>query len=324
MKAINVENNTICTAGDHNYLWGLFLLIASMRAAGMDESVIVGTKGFSDRDRRVLEQFGGVAFLSLDHADHSLTCHKAEVMLAADSDYVTWADSDALFTGNCSTLLAPPDAAQIHVRRRDVAEMGLAFPPPYDLARILPTWRVDVASAAGIDVAAIPEVTAADVAAFRSCSACFLSVARSQERFLRVWHELMMRLPKGDVGVVDRSLACYHQLDESCLNAALAFLPDAPRVTETYALDKDSSRLFAHFVGSPKPWVAWTPSAFRFFDETVRIVAWAEQEGLTLPGPVPLSLKATNKGLCRLLARPLELQTKIQRRVARLLKGGRT
>lgn len=319
-----MHDNTIVTAGDANYLWGLFLLIASMRAAGMDEPVIVGTKGFSSAEAAVLTQFGGVRLVSLDHAAHSLTCYKAEMMLHAETPFVTWADSDALFTGNCSNLLTPPDAAQIHVRRRGAAEMGLAFPPPYDLARILPTWRGDVASAAGIDIAAIPDVTAADVAAFRSCSACFLSLARSQERFLRVWHTLMMRLPKGDVGVVDRSLACYHQLDESCLNAALAFLPDAPRVTATYALDKDSSRLFAHFVGSPKPWVSWTPSAFRFFDATVRVVAWAEREGLTLPGPVPLSLRASDKLLCRLLARPLELRTKIQRRVMRLLKGSRT
>lgn len=319
-----MHDNTIVTAGDANYLWGLFLLIASMRAAGMDEPVIVGTKGFSSAEAAVLTQFGGVRLVSLDHAAHSLTCYKAEMMLHAETPFVTWADSDALFTGNCSDLLTPPDAAQIHVRRRGAAEMGLAFPPPYDLARILPTWRGDVASAAGIDVATIPDVTAADVAAFRSCSACFLSLARSQERFLRVWHALMMRLPKGDVGVVDRSLACYHQLDESCLNAALTFLPDAPRVTATYALDKDPSRLFAHFVGSPKPWVSWTPSAFRFFDATVRVVAWAEREGLTLPGPVPLSLRASDKWLCRLLARPLELRTKIHRRVMRLLKGNRT
>ena len=195
-------DNTICTAGDHNYLWGLFLLIASMRRFGMDEPVIVGTKGFTDRDRRVLEQFGGVRLVSLDHADHSLTCHKAEVMLAAESGYVTWADSDAMFKGNCSNLLLPPDVAQIRVRRRCAAEMPGAFPKGHDLARILPTWRRDVADAAGLDVRTIPRVTAADVAAFRSCSACFLSVARSRERFLRTWHTLMMRLPKGDAGVV--------------------------------------------------------------------------------------------------------------------------
>ena len=143
-----MENNTICTAGDHNYLWGLFLLIASMRRFGMDEPVIVGTKGFTDRDRRVLEQFGGVRLVSLDHADHSLTCHKAEVMLAAESGYVTWADSDAMFKGNCSNLLLPPDVAQIRVRRRCAAEMPGAFPKGHDLAHILPTWRRDVADAA--------------------------------------------------------------------------------------------------------------------------------------------------------------------------------
>ena len=311
--------NTICTAGDHNYLWGLFLLITSMRRFGMDEPVIVGTEGFTGRDCRVLEQFGGVTFLSLDHADRSLTCHKAEVMLRAETPFVTWADSDALFTGNCSDLLTPPDAAQIHVRRRGLAEMGLAFPPPYDLTRILPTWRVDVASAAGIDVAAIPEVTAADVAAFRSCSACFLSVARSQERFLRVWHELMMRLPKGDVGVVDRSLACYHQLDESCLNAALSFLPDAPRVTATYALDKDPSRLFAHFIGRPKPWEGWTPRSVRHIEAVVSTVEWAAAEGLELPGDMPPSLRRDRLAFNRATARWSELWFKVRKR----LRAGR-
>ena len=173
-------DNTICTAGDHNYLWGLFLLIASMRRFGMDEPVIVGTKGFTDRDRRVLEQFGGVRLVSLDHADHSLTCHKAEVMLAAESGYVTWADSDAMFKGNCSNLLLPPDVAQIRVRRRCAAEMPGAFPKGYDLGRILPAWRKDVAAAAGLDAAALPGVTERFVASFRSCSACYLSLARSQ------------------------------------------------------------------------------------------------------------------------------------------------
>ncbi|MDO4366540.1 MAG: hypothetical protein Q4D70_07065, partial [bacterium] len=116
-------DNTICTAGDHNYLWGLFLLIASMRRFGMKEPLLVGMKAFSDRDRRVLGQFGDVSFISLDHADHSLTCHKAEVMLAARTDFVTWADSDAMFKGNCSALLLPPDADAIRVRRRCAEEM---------------------------------------------------------------------------------------------------------------------------------------------------------------------------------------------------------
>ncbi len=308
-------DNTICTAGDHNYLWGLFLLIASMRRFGMDEPVIVGTKGFTDRDRRVLEQFGGVRLVSLDHAAHSLTCHKAEVMLAARTDFVTWADSDAMFKGNCSALLLPPDADEIRVRRRCAEEMPGAFPKGYDLRRILPAWRKDVAAAAGLDAAALPGVTERFVASFRSCSACFLSVARSRERFLRTWHTLMMRLPKGNVGVVDKSLVAYHQLDESCLNACLAFLPDAPRVTETYGLDRDPERIYLHFIGRPKPWEGWTPRSARHIEAVVSTVEWAVAEGLELPGDVPSSLRRNRLALHRAMARWNELWFKARKRL---------
>ena len=310
-----MENNTICTAGDHNYLWGLFLLIASMRRFGMDEPVIVGTKGFTDRDRRVLEQFGGVRLVSLDHADHSLTCHKAEVMLAAESGYVTWADSDAMFKGDCSALLLPPDADAIRVRRRCAEEMPGAFPKGYDLRRILPAWRKDVATAAGLDAAALPGVTERFVASFRSCSACYLSLARSQERFLLVWHALMMRLPKGDAGVVDRSLASYHQLDESCLNACLAFLPGAPKVTETYGLDRDPERIYLHFIGRPKPWEGWTPRSARHIEAVVSTVEWAVAEGLELPSGVPSSLRRDRLAFNRATARWSELWFKAKRRL---------
>lgn len=308
-------DNTICTAGDHNYLWGLFLLIASMRRFGMDEPVIVGTKGFTDRDRRVLEQFGGVRLVSLDHAAHSLTCHKAEVMLAARTDFVTWADSDAMFKGNCSALLLPPDADEIRVRRRCAEEMPGAFPKGYDLRRILPAWRKDVEAAAGLDAAALPGVTERFVASFRSCSACFLSVARSRERFLRTWHTLMMRLPKGDAGVVDKSLVAYHQLDESCLNAVLAFLPDAPKVTETYGLDRDPERIYLHFIGRPKPWEGWTPRSARHIEAVVSTVEWAVAEGLELPGDVPSSLRRNRLALHRATARWNELWFKARKRL---------
>ena len=315
---MRAARNTICTAGDSGYLWGLFLLAASMRRFGMDEPLLVGAKAFTARDRRVLEQFGRVAFLSLDHAGRSLTCYKAEVMLAAETEVVTWADSDALFKGNCSSLLPPPDARSIRVRRRSAAEMPGAFPKGCDLARILPTWRADVADVAGVDRAAIPEVTAADVAAFRSCSACCLSLARSQERFLRAWHALMMRLPAGDAGVVDRSLACYHQLDESCLNACLAFLPGAPQVTAAYGLDRDPERLFVHFIGRPKPWEGWTPRSARHIETVVETVEWALGQGLLLPGgDVPFPLRRAHMAFCRRTARAGELWFKVWRRLRR-------
>ena len=312
-----MKTNTIVTAGDSNYLWGLFLLVASLRASGMDEPVLVGTKRFEPFHASVLEQLGGVTLRPLDDFDQSLTCCKAKMMLEAETDYVTWADSDAFFTGNVSDRLAPPSSDLIHVRRRTPPEMAGAFPPPYDLSVILPTWRRDVCACAGL-AEDDPSVPQPQPASFLSCSACFASVARAQERFLRVWDKLMQRLPKGDVGVVNRALACYHQLDESCLNACLTFLPDAPRVTETYAMDKDRAHLFAHFCGAPKPWVAWTPRAFRFFDDGCRLVEWARREHLKLPGPVPYALDARHKTMCRVLARPLELRQKVMNRLKRL------
>ena len=190
-----------------------------------------------------------------------------------------------------------------------------AFPKGYDLRRILQAWRKDVATAAGLDAAALPGVTERFVASFRSCSACYLSLARSQERFLLVWHALMMRLPKGDAGVVDRSLASYHQLDESCLNAVLAFLPDAPKVTETYGLDRDPERIYLHFIGRPKPWEGWTPRSARHIETVVSTVEWAVAEGLELPGDVPSSLRRDRLAFNRATARWSELWFKARKRL---------
>ena len=162
---------------------------------------------------------------------------------------------------------------------------------------------------------AAAKVEEADVAAFRSCSACFLSVARSRERFLRTWHTLMMRLPKGDAGVVDNSLVAYHQLDESCLNAVLAFLPGAPKVTETYGLDRDPERTYLHFIGRPKPWEGWTPRSARHIETVVSTVEWAVAEGLELPSGVPPPLRRNRLALHRATARWNELWFKARKRL---------
>ena len=91
--------------------------------------------------------------------------------------------------------------------------------------------------------------------------------------------------------------------------------------SDVYGMDKDRNHLFAHFCGSPKPWVAWTPNAFRFFDAGCRIVQWAQDQRLRLPGPVPFSLRPGHKAICKLLARPIELKTKVQNRLRRLCRS---
>lgn len=314
---MNATDNTVVTAGDRNYLWGIFLLVASMRRHGMQEPVLVGAKNFAAADRAVLEQLGGVGFLPLDGFPRSLTCAKAELLLAVRGGYATWADSDAVFGGNCSELLAPPSPEFIHVRRRGAAEMPEAFPPPFDLDSILRGWREDVAAVAGSE-GVPPPPSAAD---FRSCSACFLSVARERAEFLECWRRMMeTQLPAGNVGVVDRTLSRYHQLDESCLNASLLYCSNAPKPTAEYALDKDPSRLFIHFVGPVKPWMGWTSRSVRHLRTVLDVVGWAADCGLRFPSSaLPLALRREWAACWRLAAGPFGFCERVRRKLKRIL-----
>jgi len=305
-----MKNNTIATAGDRNYLWGIFMMIASLRKNGMDEPVIVGTKGFDSESAAILDQLGNVRLFPLDDFSRSLTCCKALVMLQPETDYITWVDSDGFFVGNCSQRLIPEATDQIHVRMRSPEEQPQAF-KGYTYgedghqipAAVLEVWKKNIG---GLDS---PRIR-------RSCSACFLSVHKSARPFLQKWHEQMMSvLPANDIGVVDRSLKYYHQLDESVLNSCLAFFPQAPRVAETYRLNKDPNEFFIHFIGQPKPWRGWPPSAIRHFDRYVSVAEFAQAQGWRLPGPLPASLKRENKLLCTLLQHPVNLHYKIMKRM---------
>jgi len=305
-----MKNNTIVTAGDRNYLWGIFMMIASLRRSGMDENVIVGTKGFDAEAAEILTGMGGVRLIPLDDFQRSLTCCKAMMMLQADTEYITWVDSDGFFTGNCSTRLIPESPEQIHIRMRSADEQPQAFRGfTYgENGRQIPqavlnAWKQDVK---GLDQ---PRIS-------RSCSACYLSVHSSARPFLKKWDEQMMSvLPTGDVGVVNRDLRYYHQLDESVLNSCLAFFPEAPRVAETFRLDKDPDEMFVHFIGQPKPWQGWTPYSFRHFDRYVGVAEYALKRNWKLPGEMPPALKRENKTRAALLRYPVSLKCKIVKRL---------
>jgi len=294
-------NNTIVTIGNVGYLWGIFLLVASARKAGMKEPFLIGCQGFSDREKRVLRQLGDVEFLPLDGVKRSLACLKAQVMLGAETEWVTWADSDGFFTGNVSDMLLPENPEGIHFRMRQPEELpgkiwrwaqgdGRSVP-----SEVLDVWRRDVEMISGKAERKPRFVTTG--------STCFFSLSLARYRgFLEIYAALQERvLPERNVGVVDRSLKYYPQLDESTLNACLAFAPDAPIVQDTFRLDKDRGHLFMHFVGLPKPWMGWTKRAFQFFDETVAVVEWVAERGMEYPSPVPWTFKPENKARCRRL-----------------------
>ena len=312
-------DNTIVTIGDINYLWGIFLLIASARKSGMTEPFLVGVKGFNKDSERILTQLGGVAIVNLDDVARSLTCLKTRVMLQVQTEFVTWADSDAFFTGNVTDLLPPDSPEKIHFRLRTSDEMPPAFKGHAfgeDGRRIpqavLDAWRNDIIAVAG-EALEKPRYSTTG-------SACFCSLSiRRHRKFLEIWNALQEKvLPDRNVGVVDKSLAFYHQLDESTLNACLNFVKDAPTVQNEFRMNKERNRLFMHFIARPKPWQGWTRRAFRFFDDYVSVVSWAIEQKFELPGMIPPYLRASNKWWLRILIPWMEMKPKLMSRLKRL------
>jgi len=308
-----MKNNTIVTVGDMNYLWGIFLLIASMRKNNMDEPVVAVGYRFTPEAAEILTQMGDVRVCPETTISRSLTCYKPEAMLLAETEYISWVDSDAFFVGNNSARLIPEAHDVIHIRKRSPEENCLAFRGHSfgeDGQRfpkaILDVWRQDVEGRA-------------EPATEQACSACLMSLHRSRRPFLEKWRSQMDKvLPRGDVGVVDRHLEYYHQLDESVLNSLLCFWQDAPRVSDEYKMDKSPNEKFIHFVGQPKPWNGWPPSAFRHFDAYLDVVEYAVRQGWKLPGEIPFPLRRSNKWFCRLLQHPVELNFKIRKKLRKL------
>lgn len=292
-------SNTVVVASDSNYVWGIWLLIVSMRKNSMSEPVLVQGEGYSESDIAVLKQFSDVTVLNRTHSfGRNLTCSKPDVMLLADTDYITWADSDAIFYGNCSRYLtADPD--HVHVRMREPQENASVFINSYEAgdtygsipAKVLDTWRKDIG-----------ENT--EPALRTCCSACFISIHRNHRAILEKWRDQMQKvLPDDDVGVCDARSFAYFQTDESVLNSVLCFSKAAVPPTDNFMLDKDPNAFYIHFAFRPKPWQMWNMYSIKHFDKTVELVEWAVAQGYRTPGPVPISLQRKHRVLNHLLAR---------------------
>lgn len=291
---VKPSDNTVVTIATEEYLWGAFMMIASMRRHGMQEPVLIGTRHVSSRMQDVLRQLGGVRFFSLENTTYSPACYKPLLMLQTKTPYITWVNADGFFTGNCSGRLPPLLPDQIHLRMLSPDENPLVFRGFTKSGEdgstipeaILNAWRDDVAGLSK------PMIT-------RSCCSYFISVHESARDFLRKWHYQMMAvLPAGDPEDSDPALRFYHLLAGSVLNSVLAFWPQAPRVSAAYALDKDPEACYVHFDSPTKPWNGWSGRTFPYFDRYTEVLQWVQDNKLETPGPVPFALKRRHRALC--------------------------
>lgn len=291
-------STAIVTALDPNFLWGAYLLIASLRYQGVKAPVHVLTYRFSPQDRDTLAQFPQVKIHDLPQLTwRYFNCLKPAAICQADADYITWMDADCIVTGDITPYLETQEES-FSLRFRDgqehLALYRSLFPQYYEAHSapfpdpILARWRDDVGERQEPRIAT-------------TCSACCFTLHRRHLDFIRRWEQQMARvLPSIEDGQVHRKVVdwgnqAYRLTDEAVLNSLLAFAENSPNLSE-YQLDKDPHAQLVHFATNPKPWEIWLPRYARYYDLVMDIIDWTQQQGMT-PPPKPLALRRPLKPL---------------------------
>jgi lipopolysaccharide biosynthesis glycosyltransferase len=288
-----MNKNTVVSACDHNYIWGAWLLLASMRVHKMKDRALILGGGLTDEDVSLLEQFGDIDVHHMREGNsRSMTCQKPEAMLLADTEYITWADCDAVFTGNVSKYMnAEPHT--IRIRKRCREENAMVFSSRYQPGddygaiprKILDIWREDVGENTEPAIDTV-------------CSAAAMTFHRDKKDIIEKWRRQMLKvIPNKDKGVVDQDNYAYFQTDESVLNSVLCFAEGAPEPVK-FLLDKNPLAFFAHYTFKPKPWQQWDRYSLRYYEPTLYVVEQAIKEGYRTPPDVPYTFKRKYKAFC--------------------------
>ena len=288
----NIAETTVVTAGDRAFAWGALLLVSSMRMNGMRHAVVVGAMEWPEIMKERIRALGGVTVRELASSKQCVACQKPMLMGCDDvkTEWVCWADADAVFVGDCSEWLAGDDPEEIIVRK-------YSPPPPLLTAGTLGVWRRDVEKLCG---SALPESRLGET----TVNNPFIVLHRRWRPFLELWQTQIKQVIAPDVTTPWQKKSAYFQTDESVLGSLLCFAPEAPRVTEHYKANGsvDRSRYFAHFAYNPKPWQMWNPHSLKWHDVVMPVVDWLIAKKIVTSSELPLPLRRRWWPLCRAFA----------------------
>jgi lipopolysaccharide biosynthesis glycosyltransferase len=280
---------TIVSAADRNYFWGLLLLTASVRNAGLDCPVHLLVRDLSKEQIASLKALGDVSIEEIDPANRRNPCTwKPAALQGADAEYVAWMDADCLVIGDISKLLKPAnDAFQIRVR--DTAENANTYSKLYAPgeahgpvpASVQATWQQD------IDEETVPRLQTAVV------TNCFV-LHRRHLPFIEKWNAQIEKImPQPDAGVVNHDQPAYFMTDESVLSSLLTFGSSVPPIAD-FQLDKFPEKHVAHFGVKPKPWKGWAQTTWYAYDDVMATIDYALKNCPDLP-ELPPSLQRKNR-----------------------------
>jgi lipopolysaccharide biosynthesis glycosyltransferase len=307
-----MSSKTIVTACDHNFVWGTYLLLLSLRRHGVQLPVHVVTHHLGEVDCALLHQIGGVTlFATSDDDNHrNIVYQKTAAILTAETDLIVWIDSDCIVTEDITARIdATGEGLQIRMRPED--EIAYLFKKRYargerrgTLPRaVLDLWCRDVGERR------TPAINT-------SCNAHCFAVHRKHLDFIRHWDAQIRKVIADEkvAGVVnDRSFA-YFLLDEAVMSSLLAFAEGIPPLRRY-----DMDQAVVHFGGRPKPWQRWLLRNMDYFDEIVGLLEWAEEQGWLLPA-TPWFLLRKHKAFCKVHALVFEVQRSIRRQLHGLKK----
>lgn len=283
----------ITTAADRRFLWGLYLLAATLRRNGVRAPLHCLTVGLTEDERSMLQQFDAVEVSNLSkytHSGNALTLSKPDALaLSSHADVVWWMDADCIVTGDVSPYLLPQSPG-FHARFREPAENLLRFRAVGQNGGIpqgvLEIWRRDVGQRDQ------PRINT-------TCSANAFAIHREHRGFVDHWRDhVHFLLNRYNDNSPEQRLAYLFSggkgfSDEMILNSLLVFANDAPPITE-YQLDKDPNAKLVHFALNPKPWVQWPPAYIQHYEAVVTTIEWARDAGLRTP-PVPPHFERANR-----------------------------
>ena len=302
------NDKTIVTATNKNFIWGAYLLIASLRYHNVSVRVHILAQGLTEKDKELLTQFENVKVFETSDP-RNLTLLKPDAILTADSEHITWIDADCIVVGDITKYLtAPGESLQIRLRSKEQVTLlykvyfGIADKDSAIPNGVLEVWKKDVNER---DVPAI-ETT---------CLAHCFTLHRKHINFIRKWQRQISKVVPSAVDISDTKSFAYHMTDESVLNSLLVFAYDAPLLTDLL-LDKDQNAYILHYNRYPKPWKMWRLQHLKYFDLFISIIEWVQNKGYKTP-PIPWSLKRKNKLICYSLAYIYKFAEKIRNRLRR-------
>lgn len=282
-------DKTIVTACDSNYIWGAFLLVASLAYYDVKAYKKVLGIMLSDQDKELLSQFPDTQVVnSSRESDRSVCLMKPYALYLAETDIISWIDSDCIVTGDVTEFLNV-EKDHIQIRFRSFEENAGVYRNYYGKSdekglipnKVLKTWKEDIGDLNSPQISTVGETN------------CFV-LRRDNIDFIKLWQNQMEKvIIDNNLQVYDKNSVGYFMTDESVLNSIMAFSSQRLKVQE-YLFDKNRDKLLVHFGLNPKPWIHWTKRALLFYDIVLEIVEWARSQGYKTP-PIPASFLRSNK-----------------------------